>query len=96
MTLRELIHSLKSLVTSFFDFIASLWNNILDTPLSTYGDILFWIFVAGAVACVLLMLCEFIKGILGKGPGSTWAYKDNIGHRFGSWLRSEFRRNLLK
>ena len=61
MTLRELIHSLKSLVTSFFDLIESLWNKILDTPLSTYGDILTWIFIAAMVGCIFLMLCEFIR-----------------------------------
>ena len=92
MTPRELIHQLKDPFNSAIEAIGKglkwLWNTILDTPFSTYSDILFWVFIGLVVSAMILSLVNGVKGFLGFKPISDY----KAGYKFGQWLRMRTKR----
>ena len=72
MTLRKLIHELIALFNLALEEIEKgvkwLWNTMLDTPLSTYGYILFGIFIALVALAMFLCFLNVINGFFGRRP----------------------------
>ena len=74
-TLRDLIKQifaiLELVIKSLWALLVWVWNKILDTPLSTYRKIFWWILGSLFVLGLLLTAYEKIQGLRGQKSTRT-------------------------